>query len=68
MADLSTPTKAAKEVPTEIEALPDKPEAESAIEELTPIEESAAPAEGEATATEELVVEEDLDQTPVAEE
>ena len=69
MADLSIPTKEAEEVPTEIEALPDKPDAEPAIEELTPIEESATPAaDGEAIATEELVVQEDLEQAPVAEE
>lgn len=35
---------------------------------MTTIEESANPADGEALATEELVVQEDLDQTPVAEE
>ena len=42
MAEASIPKNVAAEVPAEVETLPDKPDAEPAIEELSPIEETAA--------------------------
>ena len=56
----------AAEVPAEKETLRNKPDAEPAIEELSPIEESAAPADGEALATDETIAQEDIVQTPPA--